>query len=121
MAERRIGGIIFLKVNAEQFQAKGNFTYNIGIPKKEMIVGSDAVHGFKEMPQIPMIEGVITDSSTLSLESLQGIRDATVTLELANGKIIVLREAIFAEDGNVTTEEGEITVRFEGISAEEVR
>jgi len=118
--ERRLGGIIFIKVNSKGFNAKGEFTYNIGAPKREGIVGSDNVHGYKETPQIPYIEGAITDTSELDLESFVKIKDATVTLELSNGKVIVLREAWFAADGNVTTEEGEIECRFEGMKGEEV-
>ena len=111
---------MFLKVDGALYQAKGEFTYNIGAPKREAIVGQDSVHGFKEMPQVPYIEGSITDNDELDLEKLLETRDATVTIELANGKIIVLREAFFAADGNVTTSEGEIEVRFEGIKGEEV-
>ncbi|MNG08647.1 Phage tail tube protein [compost metagenome] len=85
------------------------------------MVGADRVHGFKETPQIPFIEGEITDRKELSLESLQATVDATVTLELANGKVIVLREAWYASEGTGNTEEGNIECRFEGMSAEEVR
>jgi len=120
MANRRVGGIIFFKVNGVMFNAKGSFTYNIGSPKREAVVGADAVHGFKEMPQVAYIEGAVTDSDELDLEALLSLRDATATLELANGKAIVLREAFFAGDGNVTTEEGEIEVRFEGLAGGEV-
>jgi len=120
MANRRVGGILFLKVDGEQFQAKGAFTYNLGAPKRTAVVGVDAVHGFSEVPQVPMIEGAVTDSDELNLSSLINVRDATVTIELANGKIIALREAFFAGEGEVSSEEGEISVRFEGISAEEV-
>lgn len=120
MSNRRVGGIIFVKVDGEQFRAKGNWTYNLGKPKRKMIEGSDSIHGFSEMPQVPFIEGVITDSDDLNVEALLLVRDATVTLELANGKIVVLREACFAGDGNGSTEEGEIEARFEGIEAEQV-
>jgi hypothetical protein len=72
------------------------------------------------MPQAPFIEGKITDRGTLDLQKLVSIEDATVTLELANGKSILLREAWFAGEGNVSTEEGEIDVRFVGRSAEEL-
>ena len=118
--ERRIGGTIFLNINGEGFNAKGEFTYNIGAPKREGIVGADQMHGYKEMPQVPYIEGAITDTSELNLESLLKLKDATITLRLANGKTIVLREAWYAGDGNVTTEEGEIECRFEGMRGEEV-
>ena len=118
---RRIGGIILLKVDGNQLQAKGSFTYNLGVPKKEMVVGSDGVHGFKETPQVPYIEGAITDLDELDVETLQRTRDATVMLELANSKIIAIEEATYSADGAVTTEEGEIEVRFEGVRGREVR
>jgi hypothetical protein len=119
MAER-VGGTLFVKANGEQLRAKGSWTYNIGQPKREAIVGADQVHGYKEMPQAPFIEGAMTDSAELDLSALLNTKDATCTLELANGKVIVLRDAWWAGDGNVTTEEGEIAARFEGISGEEV-
>jgi hypothetical protein len=118
---RRSGGILSLKVDGELFQAKGEFTYNLGQPKREAVVGADEVHGYKELPQTPFIEGAITDSEDLDLEKLVLTKDATITLQVANGKVIVLREGWYAADGAVTSEEGEIEVRFEGIRAEEVR
>lgn len=120
MANRRIGGIIFIKVDGQQLQASGEFTYDIGVPKKEMIVGADGVHGFKEMPIVPFIEGEITDSDELDLEALQRTRDATCTLELANGKVIVVEEAVYAADGTGSSEEGKIAFRFEGIRGREI-
>jgi len=121
MADRRVGGIIFLKVDGELFQAKGEFTYNINPTKRESVVGQDRIHGFKEEPKIIFIEGAITDSDELDLEGFQAIRDATITLELANGKVIQLAEAFYAADGDVSTSEGEIQVRFEGIRGREIR
>jgi len=118
---RRVGGILFIKVNGELFQAKGEFTYNLNPVKRESVVGSDTVHGFKEEPKPLFIEGAITDSDELDLVAFQQIRDATVTVELANGKVAVLRQAFYAADGDVTSSEGEIQVRFEGLSGEEVR
>jgi hypothetical protein len=120
VSQARRGGRIQLQVNGELQDAKGAFTYNLGQPKREDVVGSDRVHGFKEMPQAPFIEGKITDRGTLDLQKLVSIEDATVTLELANGKSILLREAWFAGEGNVSTEDGEIDVRFVGRSAEEL-
>jgi len=120
MSQRR-AGILFLKVNGQIFDAKGNFTYNLGVPKREAIVGADQVHGYKEMPQAAFIEGELTDSRALDLVALCKIDDATATLELANGKIVVLRNAWYAGDGNVQTEEGNIVLRLEAKSGEEVK
>lgn len=119
--DRRVGGVIFIKANGEFFQAKGEFTYRINPVKREGVVGQDGIHGYSELPQVPFIEGAITDSSELDLEKFQKITDATVTLNLANGKVIQLRESWYAADGDVTTNEGEIQVRFEGISGREIR
>lgn len=119
MSQRR-AGILFLKVDGALYDAKGNFTYNLGKAKREAIVGADAVHGYKEMPQVAFIEGEFTDGSSLDLAKLVALDGVTVTLELANGKVVILRDAWFAGDGNVQTEEGNIAVRFEAKSADEV-
>lgn len=118
--QKRVAGIIALKVNGEQLLAKGNFEYNLGKPKREAVTGSDGTHGFKETPQVAYIAGEITDRSDISLDSLVTTRDATITLELGNGKVIVLRDAWYAGDGTGNTEEGNVDVRFEGMSADEV-
>ena len=117
----RVGGIIQLKVDGQLYQAKGAFDYDIGTPLKEGVVGMDRVHGYKETPQIPYIEGTITDSPEISFEDLSATSDATVTLDLANGKTIVLRNAWWASNSKGNSEEGEIEARFEGLSAEEIR
>jgi len=119
VANRRIGGLIEFKVNGQIFSAKGSFSYNLGEPKRETIVGSDGIHGHKELPQVAMIEGVVTDNSDLDLRALLRTKDSTITLKLANDKMITLKDAIFTADGNVTTEEGEIECRFEGFTADE--
>ena len=116
----RVGGIIELKVDGSRYSAKGNFTYNIGRNKKEGIAGADTTHGYKEMPQVPFIEGEITDRNTLNLSRFLGIDNATVMLRLANRKVIVLRQAWNASEGTGNTEEGNMPVRFEGMSAEEI-
>lgn len=118
---KRVGGIIFVKVDGAQFRVKGSWTYNLGKAKREGVVGSDGVHGYKEMPQIPFIEGAITDDPDISIESLLETKDATITLELANGKVVSLKDAWFAGDGNMTTEEGELEARFEGLECDEIR
>ncbi len=114
MADQRRGGIIQLQINGEIFRAKGSFTYNLGSPMRESIVGADVMHGFKETPQPGFIEGEITDGSDVTLQTLVTTEDATVTLDLPNGKMFVLHEAYFAADGTANTDEGNIAVRFEG-------
>jgi hypothetical protein len=119
MPNNRRAGTLFVKANGLQYDAKGNFNYNLGSPKREGMVGPDRVHGYKEMPQVPFAEGEITDAGTLDLANFTNIVDATITLELANGKVFTLRDAWYAGDGNVGTEEANIQFRFEGMDADE--
>ena len=44
MANRRVGGILEVKIDGTLFSAKGEFTYNLGTPKREAVVGADSVH-----------------------------------------------------------------------------
>lgn len=120
MSNRR-GGIIFFKVDGAQYDAKGNFEYNLGSPMREAMVGADSVHGYKETHQVPFVQGEITDSYDLDLKTLQALDETTVTLELANGKVILLENAWFAGEGGGQSEEGNIAVRFEALTAQEVK
>lgn len=119
MANQKRGGIIQVGADGVQFDAKGEFEYNIGRPKREAIIGSDGVHGFKETPQVSRVAGKATDRGDLDLAALVSITNATVTLQLANGKTVVLREAWYAGDGTGHTDEGEIDLVFESKSGEE--
>ena len=117
---QRRAGLIQVQVNGASYDAKGHWSYNLGRPKREPIVGADGVHGYKETPQVAFIEGEITDRGNLDVASLTAIDGATVTLTLANGKVVTLRAAWFAGDGTVSTEEANIAARFEGKGAEEI-
>lgn len=114
----RVGGIIEILVDGERFDAKGSFSYNQGTPIKTAVVGADRVHGYKEEPQAPMIEGATTDRLDLDLTKLTRTSNATVTIRFPNGKTFVLREAWYAGDGVGTTEEGEFPLKFEGMTAD---
>lgn len=111
----RVGGIISIQVNGVIFNAKGKFTYNYGQPKRKSIMGSDnRLHGYMEEPQPGFIEGAITDDGSLDTTALVNATDATVTLQLANDKTVVLYNAFYAGEGTGETEEGEFPFRFEG-------
>lgn len=122
MSQRK-GGIIFFKIDGVQHQAKGNFSYGLGKPQRTAIVGADGVHGYSELPTAPFIEGEITDSADLSLDELANVKASVATLELANGKVISLKDCWNTNQDGLSgnTEEGNIAIRLEGISAEEIR
>jgi hypothetical protein len=119
MADQRRAGLIQLQVDGEVYDAKGEFSYNLGAPKREAIIGADGVHGYKETPQVPFIEGAITDRGTLDMAKVVSFSGGTVNLSLSNGKSIVLGDAWYAGDGTGTTGESEFGVRWEGSVAKE--
>lgn len=120
MAGNKRAGILYFKRNGTILDAKGNFTYNLGRDKREAIVGADRVHGYKEMPQVAFVEGEITDKGDLTVDDILNSQDETITLELRNEKTVVFKDAWYAGDGNIQTEEANIQVRFEAKDAEEI-
>jgi hypothetical protein len=120
MSDQRRAGVIQLNVNSEMQDCAGEFSYSLGGAMREGLVGPDRVQGFKETPSIPYIEGPIRDRRTLDVAAMQAMTDGTITLELANGKVIVLRNAWYAGELVGNTDEGTIQARWEGLSAEEV-
>lgn len=111
MGNRR-AGIIFVKVDGALVEAKGNFSYNLGYPQKETMAGASGIQGYKETEQEAFIEGEITDSQELDFASLVQGDELTVTLELNNGKTIVLNNAWFSADGTGNTEEANLAVKW---------
>ena len=115
----RVSGIFYVRIDGVQRNAMGNFTYNLGAVKREPVIGADGIHGFSEMPQSPRIEGEITDQSDLDVETMLNLTDTTITLELANGKVIVLSNAYYAGDGDIGTENANVQILFHGLEATE--
>ena len=89
----RIGGILSLRVDGVQYEARGNFQVTPGTVRRTGVAGQDAVHGYIEEPIVPQIRGDISIGNMLSLEALEAITDSTVQVALANGRTYVLRSA----------------------------
>jgi len=117
----RRSGTISLDIDGETIELNGEFTYNLGGKKRTAKVGPKKVYGYKEEQMIPKIEGEILDSSQLDVKAkLLDISNSTITLELANGKIFILRNAWWGADGDIGTAEANIQAVFEGIEGEEI-
>jgi len=114
----RVAGLISVAVNGTRIDASGSFEYNLGLPMREAVVGHDGVHGYRELPQVPFIAGDVRVTRDLDVRGLLTARDATVTLTLPTGAVVVLRDAWFAGEGTANTEDGNIAARFEGKSAD---
>lgn len=120
MAVGLIAGVVFLKVDGQQYQLRGNFKVQPNNLQNTGIPGQDSVHGFMQKPVVPYVEGEISDSGGLSLQQIQGLTDSTVTAELQNGKTYILQNAWYSGDTVLDTVEGKIPVKFEGMACQEL-
>jgi len=122
MTSQRRAGTIFLKVDGRQYEAVGNFEYNLGTPKRETLMGSSGPQGYKETPQPAFIAGEIRDSKDLSIKDMAALDDVTATLQLANGKTIVLKQAYYVGEANANSDEGNVPFRLESsLPGEEIK
>ncbi|SER57071.1 Phage tail tube protein [Faunimonas pinastri] len=117
---KRIAGIAYLFVDGTQYPLRGNFTVSPDAIERAGIAGQDSVHGYSETPRVPYISGDISLTEDISIETIRAVTNATVTAELANGKTYVLREAWCAAAMELNTRDGQTTVRFEGVSCDEM-
>ena len=117
----RIGGRISVKIDGKVLRAKGEFTCSLGGPTRKAVMGSDSViHGFTEEYVPGYIEGEIVDAGEMALSSIVNATDSIVTVDLANGKTIVLRRAFSTnpEGLALSTNEGSVKIRFKGEAEE---
>lgn len=112
MANRVRGGLLAVKIDGVTYSGIGNFTFNQGLRMNTALLGATGVDGYSSAPQAAFIAGEFRDGEDVDLEKLVQTDDATVTLELANGKTFVLANAWFEGEGTGNTEQGNFAVRF---------
>jgi uncharacterized protein YlzI (FlbEa/FlbD family) len=117
---QRFAGIAYVKADGNQLPLKGNYTVSPSRVERTGIAGQDYVHGFEESPRVPFIEGDISLLAEVSIEDLEAMTDVTVTAELANGKVYVLRNAWTKSAFELNTKEGTARVRWEGTDCLEI-
>jgi hypothetical protein len=116
---QRFAGIAFLLVDGNQMSLRGNFTVSPSIVARTMIAGQDGVHGYQELPRVPYIEGDISTVPNLNLLDLEAQVNVTVVAQLANGKQYALGQASCKADLEANTRDGQVRVRWEGVTCSE--
>jgi hypothetical protein len=115
-----IAGVAYLKVDGTQYALKGNLTISIGPFARTGVAGLDGVHGYTEQPRVPFISAEFSDIGGMSLVALQAVCNSTITTELINGKVYLLRNAWTSDAQELNGAEGTVTVKFEGLKGEEI-
>ena len=118
---RLIGGKFSIYCDSVIYYASGVFKYGAGFMKREAVMHSAGFAGYKETPTTAYISGELIDNDSLELADIAGMTNSTITLDLANGKQVVLRGAYSTNDNGLEVDtDGKITIKFEGKTLEEV-
>jgi hypothetical protein len=115
MAVNRRGGVLSISANGTLLEVVGAWTFKPGIEVREAIPGPNGPVGYKGNRAAPSWEGRASYNPNLDIEALQNLDDATVVGVLPNGRVATLRNAWFAGEGDLTTEDGTFAVKFEGL------
>ena len=115
----RIAGVATVTVDGDALDILGTLTVSPFSVVREGVVGLGGVMGYKEMPRVPYIEVEVATTDGTKFATLEGITNATVNADLANGKKYVLTEAWIAGEPDVNAAEGTTTLRFEGKACKE--
>ncbi|WP_174296536.1 phage tail tube protein [Sphingomonas bacterium] len=111
----RLAGTMYATIDGKQYMVTGEGNYTVSSVTRETLKGQSGIHGFSEMPQPGKISWKARDGNDVSIAALNGAVDATVVLELANGKMIIGRNMWKAGDPiAVTTEDASFDIEFEG-------
>lgn len=116
---QRIAGIAFLTVDGTQMSLRGNFTVSPSPVERTMIAGQDGVHGFQELPRVPYIEADLSTMPGFYLEDLLQQTDSTVVAQLANMMQYTLTAATCKGGFENNTRDGQVRVRWEGVTCQE--
>jgi hypothetical protein len=116
----RIAGAVEFAYNGNVVKVIGNMQTNLGRPIREVLVGPDSVHGYKEMPQAPFIEGEARVVSGFKVKDFVDATNVTATLQLANGSLYQITDGWFEGEGTFGSEDANLPFKFCGLNAEEL-
>ena len=115
-----IAGQAFLSINGQRKRLAGDFSYQPSTPSREPLLGMDGYHGYKQKPAAGMISAKLRDGQDVSVTDLGNLTNATITVELSNGKTISGSGMNNGEQPTVDAEEATIDCKWFGPSVTEI-
>jgi hypothetical protein len=114
MSSNLLAGIARVSIDGVTRQLEGGAKYQAATVKREAMTGPDGFHGWKETPVPASISMSLRDAGDMSVADFNALRNSTVVLELANGKIVTGRNMGTTDAQEVDTEDAKFEVKFEG-------
>ncbi|MBN9143756.1 MULTISPECIES: phage tail tube protein [unclassified Novosphingobium] len=115
-----IAGTLSITIDGTNYAVAGSGTYLVSSTNRETLKGQDGVHGYKEMPNEGHIAWTGRDSNAFKIADLNAADGVTVVAVLANGKVIIAKNAWRdGEPAKVNTEDGTFDILFSSASVKE--
>lgn len=111
----RLAGVCFIKIDGQQLSIKGGVEAPIIDFKREPVMESAGVAGYKETPVAPFVKVTGIMRKDFPLDKLRTSTSLSIQAEFANGKIYTLGDAWLANEASAKGDEGEIELEFNGL------
>jgi hypothetical protein len=113
-----VAGVVYFRVDGVQYWLRGECQIELAMLEREMVTGQDGIHGYIERPVPSKVTCKLTDRPDLSITFLLSLCNVTVTVELLNRKVYLLRNAVCIKAGPFDTTDGSLEVEFDGTGEE---
>lgn len=114
----QLTGRVTVTVAGKRLGSKEGAKLGYGNPSRTAVTGDSGVLGFTEKTEVPYVECTIAHGEKVSLKELADIKDATISFDTDTKKSFVLSGAWCAK--SLELDKGEVALRFEAMSCEEV-
>ena len=116
----QITGRVRVSTSGNLLRSKSGAKLSLGGVERPSVEGDSGPLGFTEKTMVPFVECVIAHTSDTDLEELKSMTDETVTFETDTGVTYVLRNAWIENVIELAGGDGEVSLKFSGMSAEKV-
>lgn len=107
---KKVAGTAFVKSDGTQYTVTGGVEAPLMDKKRESV----APGYFKEEDLVPYVAVSVVDDPDLPIAQITAATDATVTAELANGRVYVLSGAYLVGEPAAKGDDGTLELRWEG-------
>lgn len=115
MANNCVAGECFVKTDGRQLSVRGTLTIGMNRKTRTPVAGLDGIHGYSETFRAQSITIEITNRPDYPLTEITEIIDGTVTAEMQNGEVWVLRNSWCGDDTDLNAADGSATIVFYGM------
>ena len=112
---RRLAGITAFSVNGSVFNVI-EFSWDPGTVENETLTSLSGVDGYSQKPVAPYISGKFRDAQSVNVTAFTNLSNATVVVQLANGKQIVGHNLWYTGRPGVSGADAAFEFKFEGVA-----